>query len=129
MVLLAIDDPRQFLPSDLLTFRLERLYPLARYSYINNEMIARGERTAAQMHLNAEADQRFLKVLIANRLEEFDTWNQSALVAEAGIGSMELHTWIAGAAAHKIAGGNPPELSFYSVTPELGIAAGVVHGE
>jgi len=93
------------------------------------EMIARGERTAAQMHLNAEADQRFLKVLIANRLEEFDTWNQSALVAEAGIGSMELHTWIAGAAAHKIAGGNPPELSFYSVTPELGIAAGVVHGE
>ncbi len=93
------------------------------------EMIARGERTAAQMHLNAEADQRFLKVLTANRLEEFDTWNQNALVAEAGIGSMELHTWIAGAAAHKIAGGNPPELSFYSVTPELGIAAGVVHGE
>ena len=92
------------------------------------EMIARGERTAAQMHLNAEADQRFLKVLTANRLEEFDTWDQAALVAEAGIGSMELHTWIAGAAAQKIAGRNPPELSFYSVTPELGIAAGVVHG-
>ena len=93
------------------------------------EMIARGERTAAQMHLNAEADHRFLEVLTANRLEEFDSWDQASLVAEAGIGSMELHTWIAGAAAHKIGGGKPPEVSFYSVAPELGIAAGVVCGE
>ncbi len=93
------------------------------------EMIARGERTAAQMHLNADSDQRFLKVLTENRLEEFDSWDQGKLVKEAGIGSMELHTWIAGAAAHKVGGGNSPEVSFYSVTPELGIAAGVVHGD
>lgn len=93
------------------------------------EMIARGERTAEQMHLNAEVDRRFLKVLTANRLEEFDNWDQDVLVAEAGIGAMELHTWIAGAAAHKIAGGKTPEVSFYSVAPEIGIAAGVVHGE
>jgi 2,3-dihydroxyphenylpropionate 1,2-dioxygenase len=92
-------------------------------------MIARGERTAAQMHLNADSDQRFLEVLTGNRLEEFDSWDQKELVNEAGIGSMELHTWVAGAAAHKVCGGNSPEVSFYSVAPELGIAAGIVHGE
>jgi len=50
-VLLAIDDPRQFLPSDLLIFRLERLYPLARYPYINKEMIARGEKNISSKTL------------------------------------------------------------------------------
>ncbi len=91
------------------------------------EMIARGERTAAHMHLNAEADQRFLDVISENDLEEFDSWDQDELVKEAGIGAMELHTWIAGAAAHRSAGGDPPEVSFYSVAPEIGIAAGIIH--
>lgn len=93
------------------------------------EMIARGERTAAQMHLNAEADQRFLEVMSANDLEAFDSWDQDKLVDEAGIGAMELHTWIAAAAAHKAAGGNPPVVSFYSVTPEIGIATGIVYAQ
>jgi 2,3-dihydroxyphenylpropionate 1,2-dioxygenase len=93
------------------------------------EMIARGERTAAQMHLNEEADRRFLDVLTSGNLKEFDSWDQEKLVAEAGIGFMELHTWIAGSAAHISSGGAPPEVSFYNVTPELGIAAGVVCGK
>jgi 2,3-dihydroxyphenylpropionate 1,2-dioxygenase len=93
------------------------------------EMIARGERTAAQMHLNAEADWRFLNVFQENRLEEYDTWDQHKMIAEAGIGSMELHTWIAAAAAHKEAGGHAPQISFYDVVPEIGIAAGVVYGD
>lgn len=93
------------------------------------EMIVRGERTAADMKLNAEADERFLEVLCSNRLEEFDTWDPHALVKEAGIGSMELHTWIAAAAAHRAAGGSAPVSDFYSVAPELGIAAGIVHGD
>ncbi len=92
------------------------------------EMIARGERTPEQMHLNAEADQRFLAVLEKNDLEAYDSWDQDELVAESGIGSMELNTWIAGAAAHRATGGVTPEVSFYSVTPEIGIATGIVHG-
>lgn len=91
------------------------------------EMIARGERTAAQMHLNAEADWRFLDVMKKNDLEVYDSWDQDKLVEEAGIGAMELHTWIAGAAAHKKAGGKSPQVSFYSVAPEIGIAAGIIH--
>lgn len=102
---------------------LERLYVM---HHEGAEMIARGERTAAQMHLNADADQRFLDVLQENRLDEYDTWNQSELIAAAGIGSMELHTWIAAAAAHREVGGNNPQIGFYEVMPEIGIAAGVV---
>jgi 2,3-dihydroxyphenylpropionate 1,2-dioxygenase len=93
------------------------------------EMIVRGERTAADMKLNAEADERFLDVFCNRRLEEFDQWDPHALVAEAGIGSMELHTWIAAGAAHRAAGGSAPVRDFYSVAPELGIACGVVHAD
>lgn len=93
------------------------------------EMIVRGERTAADMKLNEKADRRFLEVFCANRLEEFDHWDPHALVDEAGIGSMELHTWIAAAAAHRAAGGSAPVLDFYTVAPELGIAAGIVHAD
>lgn len=93
------------------------------------EMIARGERTAKDMRLNKEADMRFIETLTNFELTDFDTWNQQELIKEAGIGSMELHTWIAASAAHKAAGGNKPKLDFYSVAPEIGIAAGIVHGD
>jgi 2,3-dihydroxyphenylpropionate 1,2-dioxygenase len=93
------------------------------------EMIARGERTAAQMHLNATADWRFLNTLKENNLDEYDNWDQNTLISEAGIGSMELHTWIAAAAAHRQTGGNSPQISFYDVMPEIGIAAGVVSAD
>ncbi len=102
---------------------LERLYNM---HHEGAEMIIQGERTAKQMFLNADADWRFLNVFKENRLEEYDSWNQEEMIAEAGIGSMELHTWIAGAAAHRIVGGSRPQISFYGVTPEIGIAAGVV---
>ena len=93
------------------------------------EMIVRGERTAADMRLNQAADERFLDVFCNDRLEEFDAWDPYTLIEEAGIGSMELHTWIAAAAAHKAAGGTTPVTDFYTVAPELGIAAGIVHGD
>lgn len=93
------------------------------------EMIAKGERTAKDMRLNKEADMQFIETLINFKLNDFDNWDQKKLIKEAGIGSMELHTWIAAAAAHKAAGGKKPVLDFYSVAPEIGIAAGVVHGD
>ncbi|MFZ4582433.1 MAG: hypothetical protein ACOYM7_07265 [Paludibacter sp.] len=43
-VLLAIDDPFEFSPSESNKFRLEVLYPLVKYNYINDELIARGEK-------------------------------------------------------------------------------------
>ena len=90
-------------------------------------MITRGERTAKDMRLNAESDQRFLDVLFSGNLASFDQWDQDELVAQGGIGSMELQTWIAATSAHLACGGSIPELDVYSVAPELGIACGVVH--
>ena len=43
-VLLVVDDPVELLPAEALTFRLDRLYPLAKYDFINQEMIRRGEK-------------------------------------------------------------------------------------
>jgi 2,3-dihydroxyphenylpropionate 1,2-dioxygenase len=114
------DDPDSFTSTQW----LERLDVMHREGA---KMIADGERTAKDMRLNPESDQRFLDVLIRNKLEEFDNWNQVKLVEEGGIGSMELHTWIAAAAAHKAAGGKAPVKDFYSVATEIGIAAGIVH--
>ncbi|MDH3440732.1 MAG: hypothetical protein OEM63_08280, partial [Gammaproteobacteria bacterium] len=93
------------------------------------EMIVRGERTAADMKLNAEADARFLRIFCGGSLDQFDAWDPHELVAEAGIGSMELQTWIAAAAAHEAAGGGRPVQDFYTVAPELGIACGIVHAD
>jgi 2,3-dihydroxyphenylpropionate 1,2-dioxygenase len=89
------------------------------------KMIARGERTAAQMHLNEVVDRRFLEFFLRGELEAYDEWDQRQLVEEGGIGIMELQTWLAAAAAHRACGGSSPQLDFYGVTPELGIAAGV----
>lgn len=116
------DDPKSLTKQQW----LERLH---RMHHEGAEMIARGERTAAQMHLNEQADRRFLNTMQENNLDEYDNWDQNALIAEAGIGSMELHTWIAAAAAHRQAGGNSPQISFYDVMPEIGIAAGVVYAD
>ena len=113
-------DPESLTPAQWLE-RLEVMH------HEGARMIARGERTAADMRLNAESDRRFLDVMTGDRLEEYDAWDQDRLVEEGGIGSMELQTWIAAAAAHKSAGGMAPVLDFYSVAPEIGIAAGVIH--
>ena len=116
------DDPESLTPAQWLE-RLEVMH------HEGAGMIARGERTADDMRLNAESDKRFLDLLTQNRLEEYDDWDQYRLVETGGIGSMELHTWIAAAAAHRSAGGRMPVRDFYSIMPELGIAAGIVHAE
>jgi hypothetical protein len=45
IILLAVDDPSELLSSESITFRLDVLYPLVKYNYINNELIARGAKT------------------------------------------------------------------------------------
>lgn len=114
------DDPGSMTPAQWLE-RLEVMH------HEGAEMIVRGERTAKHMRLNEESDRKFLQLFTSGKLDGFDSWDQYKLVEEGGIGSMELHTWIAAAAAHETAGGDKPELDFYTVAPELGIACGLVH--
>lgn len=100
---------------------------LERMHHEGVEMITAGQRTASDMRLNEESDRRFLKVLQAGDLSEFDTWDQHELVEQAGIGSMELHAWIAATAAHLACDGKVPELDLLAIAPEIGISCGIVH--
>jgi len=90
------------------------------------KMIVDGKRTPADMRLNPESDRMFLDVLERGALEEYDGWDPLELIERGGIGSMELQTWIAAAAAYRSCGGSFELDTFYAVTPELGIAAGIV---
>ncbi|MGQ1785730.1 hypothetical protein [Saccharicrinis sp. GN24d3] len=45
IVFLVLDDPEELLPSVAIKFRFDRLYPLVKYNYINDEMIHQGEKT------------------------------------------------------------------------------------
>ncbi|WP_158651233.1 hypothetical protein [Pseudotamlana carrageenivorans] len=44
-VVLAIDNPHEFTIVPSLNFRLDRLYPLSKYNYINNELISQKDRS------------------------------------------------------------------------------------
>lgn len=41
-LLLAIDDPLELLPTNTQVFRFERLYPLVKYDFVNQEMVDKG---------------------------------------------------------------------------------------
>lgn len=91
------------------------------------EMLANGQRTREDIHLNPEFDRGFLDALSAGALESFDSWKPAEIVAKAGIGALELHTWIAACAANRIAGGAGPRTDIYADTLEYGIGFGLIH--
>jgi 2,3-dihydroxyphenylpropionate 1,2-dioxygenase len=91
------------------------------------EMLVNGTRTRADLKLNPQVDGQFLKIISSGDLQLADALDPAALVAQAGIGFLELHTWIAAAAAHQAAGGEPPTVDLYAEALEYGIAFGMVH--
>lgn len=46
LVILTVDNPIEILPDSLITFRLDRLYPLVKYDYVLQELIDRNEKNA-----------------------------------------------------------------------------------
>jgi len=91
------------------------------------QMLVDGSRTKADLKLNDEIDRAFLDLVTEDNLRAVDTWVPEDIVATAGIGWMEMHTWIASIAANRAAGGGVPVVDFYSEMLELGISAGVAH--
>lgn len=91
------------------------------------QMLVDGSRTKADLKLNEEVDRTFLDLMVQDRLAELDSWEPPDIVAQAGIGWMEMHTWIAAIAANCAAGGRVPVVDFYGEMLELGISAGVAH--
>ncbi|MCF6132706.1 DUF1574 domain-containing protein [Flavobacterium wongokense] len=53
VILLSVDYPMAFLPDSILNFRLDRLYPLVKYNYINEELVARDEKNIIMSNLFA----------------------------------------------------------------------------
>ena len=92
------------------------------------EMLVDGSRTRQDICLNPEFDRFFLDVLTGGSLESFASWEPADVMAEAGVGSLELHTWIAAAAAHAEARGSRPQTAVYADTLEYGIGFGMVCG-
>jgi 2,3-dihydroxyphenylpropionate 1,2-dioxygenase len=89
-------------------------------------MLTDGRRTPADIRLNEEIDLEFLTMVMTGSLGEVDKWKPETIVERAGIGFLEVHTWIAAAAAHEAAGGEAPSQSIYSPTLEYGIGYGMV---
>jgi hypothetical protein len=53
VILLSVDYPMAFLPDSILNFRLDRMYPLVKYNYINDELVARDEKNIITSNLFA----------------------------------------------------------------------------
>ncbi len=53
IILLSVDYPMAFLPDSILNFRLDRMYPLVKYTYINEELIARDEKNIVMSNIFA----------------------------------------------------------------------------
>jgi 2,3-dihydroxyphenylpropionate 1,2-dioxygenase len=91
------------------------------------EMLVDGRRTAADLKLNPEFDRRFLALMTSGELEHVDAIDPCITAAQAGIGSLELHTWVAATAANAAAGGGAPVEDIYAEALEYGIAFGMMH--
>lgn len=91
-------------------------------------LMAQGIITEQDCRFNPTLDRECLDIITRGELEVFDDWDPNALIAQAGIGSVELSCWIAAAAAHRAAGGGLPQVDYYAPVLEYGVAVGVAHG-
>lgn len=91
------------------------------------KMLVDGRRTREDIYLNPDFDKAFLAIATSGELHRFDDWDPAATVERAGIGSLELHTWIAATAANQAAGGSTPVTGIYADTLEYGIGFGLIH--
>jgi 2,3-dihydroxyphenylpropionate 1,2-dioxygenase len=92
------------------------------------EMFADGRLTGADCCFNESFDRSVIDILQEGRLSDMDHWNNKELIETAGIGSVEVHGWLAAAAAHAEMGGAAPKCDIYVQAVEYGIALGIMHG-
>lgn len=89
-------------------------------------MLIDGRRTREDICLNPAFDERFMAMAARLNLQAVDGWDPVATVAEAGIGSMELHAWVAALEAYRLMDGRLPHDHLYAPTLEYGIGYGMV---
>jgi 2,3-dihydroxyphenylpropionate 1,2-dioxygenase len=83
-------------------------------------MLVSGARTKEDIRLNPEFDRWFMDRFADGDVEALSRLSPEDMLARAGLGSLELHTWVAALAAHSAAGGSPPSQSIYAATLEYG---------
>ncbi|MEE3064911.1 MAG: 3-carboxyethylcatechol 2,3-dioxygenase [Actinomycetota bacterium] len=69
--------------------------------------------------LNPAWDHRFLEIIDAGRLEEFNLWSNAYVLYEGGTSAHEVRTWIAAFAALETAGPYQTMLRYYKPAEEL----------
>jgi 2,3-dihydroxyphenylpropionate 1,2-dioxygenase len=106
----------------------ERWFARLREMHIEGaEMLVSGARTRKDIRLNPEKDREFLERLAAGDLEAVDEWGGRETIDVAGIGFMELHAWVAAAAATRESGGTLPLTTVYAPTLEYGVGYGMAY--
>ncbi|MFF7074473.1 DODA-type extradiol aromatic ring-opening family dioxygenase [Streptomyces pseudovenezuelae] len=83
--------------------------------------------TDESLHIHEDWDREFLQLLAGGDLEAVDAWQPNDIMQRLGIGTLEVHMWIAACAAASAAGCPPPVIDHYAPTKELGIGFGVLH--
>lgn len=89
--------------------------------------LASGGITAEDCCFNREFDQEVIDILTSGNFSKMDDWDNDAIIRKAGIGAVEVHAWLAAAAANVAAGGGLPVCDIYAQALEYGIAVGVMH--
>lgn len=89
-------------------------------------MLVDGRRTREDICLNPAFDERFMQMAARLDVQPADAWDPVATVAEAGIGSMELHAWIGAIAAYRELDGRAPHECLYAPTLEYGLGYGML---
>lgn len=75
--------------------------------------------------LNDAWDKAFLETYCAGDLSVFDGWDPDAVMAEAGIGALEIQSWIAAAQAMRTVAAVSPSQTFQQISKEVGIGFGI----
>ena len=91
------------------------------------DWVVDGTFTAEMLRLNPEFDREFLDLLRAGKLEVFDHWDPGWVIEQAGIGAMEVHTWVAAVAATRRLLEMPLVQDVYEPSIEYGIGVGMIH--
>ncbi len=89
------------------------------------EMLVSGARTREDIKLNPAFDEWFMDRFVAGDVDALCSVTPEDMFARAGLGSLELHTWVAALAAHKATGGASPGQHIYSPALEYGTGYGM----
>jgi 2,3-dihydroxyphenylpropionate 1,2-dioxygenase len=87
---------------------------------------AAGGAPPEEFSLIREFDETFLGHVTRGDLAPLDEWQPQEVVATAGIGAMEILTWLAAASCASEMGAANPSVQFYDPIIEFGVGFGLI---